>query len=427
MGHGFSKGVGPLAARGTEIYGGASDILSVVGADWSGVIAPYRKIFESAVARGYQALLLTHDGVLGIYLENELQLRVQLGADRLRAGQWEESVAKLFAQVGLLNEVMPKSGIEVGPQELRKALIKIFDISNDSELHCAVHSFPGATQCLVSLNEQLLASIVFNPVHKFLLEFRLDPMPLLLLEDGRGAGQKRQSHPLGDNITDAAPGLLRLAQQEDCRALVVIDGTETFGSQLRRTVLRLLPHLADLGYSDLVIDIPENDNSALDKALMRSNPLEYYLGRDSTTTSDISPEWTSLLSLAHSLNLRVCGGARQLAKSEIFQSLGVGDSLARPIIWLPYQKALLASQWLELLHANFGPGSGVCIAPFRASQLEEHTSIDSREISQPILVPLGEVLQKGLEENKLAELAGKSMTQDTYLFVSKDSILPTPQ
>lgn len=420
MDPGFLKNAGQLEAQGRS-HTSASDIFSVVGADWQQVISPYRRIIEAAIARGYRALLLTHDGVLGIYLEGSLQLRVQLGVERLKPGLWEEHVAKLFAQVGLLNEVMPEAERSLEPEELRKALITIFGLPGNAELHCAVHSFPGATQCLVSLREQLLASIVFNPVHKFLLEFKLDPIPLLLHEENPA---QSVSHPLGKNISDAAPGILRLAKEELCRALVFIDGSETFGSQLRRTVMRLLPHFVDLGYNKLVLDIPEEDELLLSSALKDGNPLDYYLGRSNTTTSDISPEWTALLSLAYSLSITISGGAAKVEHSKSFAELQGSNSKSRAIIWLPYRRAYEASKWLELLHQTWGLHSGKCIAPLRASQLAEQSNIAQDAINKPILVPLKYLMENTPSGHPIPALADQTMTEDTYLFVSLDTPRP---
>lgn len=133
--------------------------------------------------------------------------------------------------------------------------------------------------------------------------------------------RERLHHPLGKSVADAAPGILRLAQNEQCRALVFIDGAETFGSQLRRNILRLLPHFADLGFNKLILDIPEEENSLLFDSLERGTPLEYYLGRARGVNSDISPEWTAILSLAHSLSIEIIGGATAVEESSAYRSL----------------------------------------------------------------------------------------------------------
>jgi hypothetical protein len=353
----------------TSTIATSQTVAEALGTSWQSILSPFQRMYDAAEQRGYQARILSSDGVIGIYKETSLMLRVKVGAHRLQPGCWEEHVAKLMVQVQLLDEL---SGLYpdvevIDEEKLLGRLRAILAIEDSTPISMHLNSFPGATQCLIAVNGQFVASVVFNPIHKFLLEFRLDAIPLLSVES-----LEETEHVL-DAIelpiarpaigADAYAAVLRVARHNPLRTLVIVDSAVGFGSMLRRGILRLLPHLVDCGFDTLRIDHPEEDEETLREALEQGELLRYFLEHPLAQSAPeriaerLNPEWTALLSAAHFQGMRICGGAADVYRQPTTNL----KTAAKQIIWYPHERSSVAAELVTFLTAQSDPAATHCI------------------------------------------------------------------
>ena len=355
----------------------------LIGADFSSHPLQYRRILSAAEAVGYRTELITKDGVINICLLDRVMLRVRVERENLNPGQWEDKVAVVCAQVRLMRLIEEqeifRGPVESGDLDLDDSLLielkNILGLPNQTELRARSLTFPGARQLQLLHGGNVVASLIYNPILRLVLEFRIDPLAILDLDgsyetrafintlenDAMVEVVKRWEDELAafgvdphalnkirDEINligeDSQLGILRLAADPECRVLAFGESHLGFGNPNRRGALRLMRKLQENGITHFAIPLPNEESQRLAQALKQRELRRYWLESAAERAEiPVSPEWTAMLQRAHDVGLQVV----PVGSSHPDRGLELVKRIERVLFSDERHKVLL---WLENSH-----------------------------------------------------------------------------
>ncbi len=347
--HGSSS-VGLVLEGSQSVEEGSQTLLErqlkhLIGAEFSAHPLQYRRILSAAEVDGYRTELITEDGVVNICLLDRVILRVRIAPDNLVPGGWEDKLAVVCAQVRLMRliEEQPslQSSIESGTLELEEPLLlelkNILGLPNQTEIEVKSLTFPGARQLQLLHDGNVVASLIYNPILRLVLEFRIDPLAILDVDGGYEARTfintltndsliqliKRSEeefaalgidqhaiNKIREEINlvgeDSQIGILKLVSNPEIRVLAMGESHLGFGDPNRRSALRLMRKLQQNGITHFAIPLPQEENPRLQQALNQRDVRRYWLERAAQRAEiTVSSEWTVMLQRAHDIGLNV--------------------------------------------------------------------------------------------------------------------------
>ena len=349
-----------------------------IGADFSSHPLQYQRILTAAEAEGFTTELITEDGVINIKLRDRVLMRIRLDPKNLQTGLWEDKIAIVFGQVRLMRLIEKhvalrtpdESGQLTLDDELHSELQEVLGIPAPCSVCAKFMTFPGARQLQILHDDSIVASLIYNPILKLVLEFRMDPMALLQIDsseigeliplvessaakeiiaqwsdqcaayglDAKSVNNVRKEiNLIGE---EAQAGLMRLAEDSQIQVLALGDSHLGFGDQNRRAALRLMRKMQRSGITHFAIPLPHDENPRLAQALAQRDVRRFWLERAAQRASlPSSAEWTAMLQRAHDVGMRVtavgiCGPDHICQTVKRIERILKSNKQHRVLLWL---------------------------------------------------------------------------------------------